>query len=61
MTAVMPLTARKPSAKLGWTRRVNFKQGLRETVEWYQQNQDWVAGIRNKDYLRYYETQYGNR
>ena len=51
----------KAERELGWTRRVDFMQGLRETVEWYQHNQDWVAGIRTKDYLNYYETQYGNR
>ena len=51
----------KAERKLGWTRRVDFAQGLRETVEWYQQNQDWVAGIRTKDYLNYYQKQYGNQ
>ena len=51
----------KAERELGWTRRVDFAQGLRETVEWYQQNQDWVAGIRTKDYLNYYQKQYGGR
>ena len=51
----------KAERELGWARRVDFKQGMRETVEWYRSNQDWVAGIRTKDYLNYYETQYGNR
>lgn len=45
--------------ELGWTRRTTFDQGLRDTIAWYQANADWVAGIKNKDYLKYYERQYG--
>jgi dTDP-glucose 4,6-dehydratase len=45
--------------ELGWTPRVPFEHGLRETIDWYIANGDWIAGIRNKDYLKYYERQYG--
>ncbi len=38
---------------------VAFDRGLAETVEWYKSNAAWVAAIRNKDYLSYYEKQYG--
>jgi dTDP-glucose 4,6-dehydratase len=49
----------KAERELGWTRRVPFEQGLRETIDWYKANAAWVAGIKNKDYLSYYEKQYG--
>lgn len=49
----------KAERDLGWSPRVPFERGLRETIDWYRQNMTWVAGIRNKDYLSYYEKQYG--
>ncbi len=45
--------------ELVWSPRVPFERGLRETIDWYKQNDRWIAGIRNKDYLGYYEKQYG--
>lgn len=27
--------------KLGWKQSVSFEDGIKRTVEWYQQNQDW--------------------
>jgi dTDP-glucose 4,6-dehydratase len=49
----------KAERELGWSPRVPFERGLRETIDWYRQNEAWVAGIRNKEYLKYYERQYG--
>ena len=28
-------------------------------VSWYQEHADWVAGIRTREYLKYYEKHYG--
>jgi dTDP-glucose 4,6-dehydratase len=49
----------KAESELGWQPRVPFDRGLKETIGWYQENAAWVAGIKNKDYLSYYEKQYG--
>jgi len=49
----------KAERKLGWKPRVPFDAGLSETIEWYQANAAWVAAIKNKDYMTYYEKQYG--
>ena len=49
----------KAERELGWTRRVPFDKGLRDTIRWYQENAAWVAAIRSGDYMRYYERQYG--
>jgi dTDP-glucose 4,6-dehydratase len=51
----------KVERELGWRPQVPFESGLRETVEWYRANADWVAGIRTGEYLQYYERQYGNQ
>lgn len=51
----------KAERELGWMPTISFEKGLKETIDWYQANESWVSGIRNKDYLQYYEKQYGNR
>ena len=49
----------KAEREIGWSPRISFERGLRETIEWYEANGAWVAAIRTKDYLSYYERQYG--
>ncbi|MBA4062331.1 MAG: dTDP-glucose 4,6-dehydratase [Isosphaera sp.] len=49
----------KAERELGWVPQVPFDRGLAETIAWYRANAAWVAGIKNKDYLGYYEKQYG--
>ena len=45
----------------GWVPRVEFDDGLRSTVEWYQDNPGWVQRVRSGEYLRYYESNYAAR
>jgi dTDP-glucose 4,6-dehydratase len=56
------LDATKLSA-LGWQPRVNFYDGLRETVAWYRTNEWWWRPVKERDpaFRAYYETQYGRR
>jgi len=49
----------KAEQTLNWRPQIAFDEGLRTTIDWYRANPDWVASIRNKDYLSYYEKQYG--
>lgn len=49
----------KAERELGWRPQVAFERGLAETIDWYRANSAWVATIRNKEYLTYYERQYG--
>jgi dTDP-glucose 4,6-dehydratase len=51
----------KAERELGWSPQVSFETGLKDTIDWYRANAAWVAAIKNKDYLAYYEKQYGNR
>ena len=47
--------------ELGWTPQVSFEAGIRKTVEWYLQRQDWVASVTGSSYRSWIETQYSNR
>jgi len=49
----------KAEKELGWRPRVRFEEGLHETVRWYRDHADWIAKIRNGEYMTYYDRQYG--
>ena len=40
------------SSTLDWHPEVSFEDGLRETVEWYRDNRQWVQQIESGDYQR---------
>jgi dTDP-glucose 4,6-dehydratase len=39
------IDASKIEKELGWTPAHKFEQGIRETVRWYLDHQDWVAAV----------------
>ena len=39
------IDATKIQREIGWTPRYNFEQGLRVTVQWYLDRQDWVKTV----------------
>ncbi len=44
--------------ELGWEPKKDFEQGLKETIEWYQQNESWWKPLKEKN-KEYFEKQYG--
>lgn len=55
------LSCNKMERELGWKPSVTLDEGLRETVEWYKTNNDWIEKIRAGEYRSYYEKYYENR
>ncbi len=49
----------KIARELNWRPLISFQDGLRQTIRWYQENQDWVKAVRSCQYLNYYKEQYG--
>lgn len=47
------------STHLGWSPRMSFDTGLRDTVQWYIENEPWWRAIKSGEYQHYYERQYG--
>ncbi|OIO20291.1 MAG: dTDP-glucose 4,6-dehydratase [Candidatus Magasanikbacteria bacterium CG_4_9_14_0_2_um_filter_41_10] len=48
----------KATRELGWEPHISFEQGLKEMVEWYVSNQEWVARCKSGDYQAYYDEWY---
>lgn len=47
--------------ELGWLPATKFADGIRKTIKWYLENQDWWESIVNGEYQGYYERMYGKR
>jgi len=45
----------------GWFPETKFEDGLRLTIKWYKENQEWWRNILDGEYRNYYERNYGNR
>jgi len=46
---------------LGWAPRISFADGIRDTVAWYHENQDWWRPLKSGEFLDYYKRQYAHR
>lgn len=51
----------KIETELGWKPKYNFETGIKETIKWYMDNQEWMDNVTSGDYLKYYEKMYKNR
>ncbi|TET95059.1 MAG: NAD-dependent epimerase/dehydratase family protein, partial [Candidatus Zixiibacteriota bacterium] len=47
--------------ELGWEPSLTFEEGLRQTIQWYLNNNDWLENCITGQYLQYYENMYANR
>lgn len=45
-------------SELGWKPKIDLRSGLRKTVRWYQQNEDWWRPLRSSAYWRFYKKNY---
>ena len=51
----------KIARELGWYPETDFETGIRKTVKWYLENQEWVNEVVSGDYQKYYDEMYGNK
>ena len=46
---------------LGWLPDTRFEDGIRSTIRWYLEHEDWVENVTSGEYLKYYSDMYDNR
>jgi len=55
------IDATKLKDELGWVPSLQFEEGIRNTIEWYLDNEEWLNNITSGDYQAYYNQQYTTR
>jgi len=55
------IDARKIERELGWKPAETFETGIRKTVQWYLDNQDWVNNVLSGNYRQWVEKNYAGR
>jgi len=51
----------KMRTRLGWEPQIDIDSGLRTTILWYQEHEEWWRPIKSGDYKRFYQQQYAQR
>jgi len=55
------IDASKIELELGWKPTETFDTGIRKTVQWYLENQSWVANVQSGAYREWVEKNYAGR
>jgi len=55
------IDARKIERELGWKPAETFETGIRKTVHWYLDNQEWVNNVLSGNYRQWVEKNYSGR
>jgi dTDP-glucose 4,6-dehydratase len=48
----------KIKAEIGWEPETMFKDGIKKTIAWYLEHEDWMNNVTSGDYQKYYEDMY---
>lgn len=51
----------KIHGELGWLPETKFEDGIKKTISWYLENEDWWSEIISGEYQNYYKKMYGSR
>lgn len=51
----------KLQKELNWTPSLQFEEGLKKTIDWYLENQEWMNNVTSGQYQAYYNEMYNNR
>jgi dTDP-glucose 4,6-dehydratase len=55
------IDARKIERELGWRPVETFETGIRRTVQWYLDNEEWVASVQSGAYREWIDANYARR
>ena len=48
----------KIRADIGWEPETMFAEGIKKTIAWYFEHEDWMKNVTSGDYQKYYEEMY---
>ena len=48
------INSEKVEKELGWNRTYTFEEGIKETINWYVNNQEWIEDIKSEKYKESY-------
>ena len=48
----------KIKEELGWYPETTFEVGIKKTIQWYLDNQEWMKNVTSGEYLNYYNEMY---
>ena len=51
----------KIKAEIGWEPETKFADGIKKTIKWYLEHQDWLSHVASGDYQKYYDSMYQNK
>ncbi|MCI1726460.1 MAG: dTDP-glucose 4,6-dehydratase [Lachnospiraceae bacterium] len=51
----------KIKAAVGWYPETKFEDGIRKTIDWYFNHQEWMDHVTSGDYQKYYESMYSGQ
>jgi len=55
------IDASRVRSDLGWEPKETFESGLKKTIRWYLDNQDWIGQVRSGEYRNWIEKNYSQR
>ena len=51
----------KIKAEIGWEPETMFKEGIRKTIKWFFEHEEWMKNVTSGDYQKYYEGMYSKK
>lgn len=48
----------KIKAEIGWKPETMFAEGIKKTIQWFFENEEWMKRVTSGDYQKYYEEMY---
>lgn len=48
----------KIKAEIGWQPETMFAEGIKKTIKWFFENEDWMKNVTSGDYQKYYKEMY---
>ena len=51
----------KIKAEIGWEPETMFKDGIKKTIAWFFENEEWMKNVTSGEYQKYYDEMYHDK